>query len=76
MEHVAVVVAKKQLSNGQVSVQLRCCNDDTTRCWHTLTVTGNTSGEDISAWLNARKTDVQNQHAAMQHANDHLNGLL
>jgi len=64
MEHVSKIIEKKKLSDGQIAVLIRCCEDVTTDSWHTLTLTTDTAPDDVTAWLVERKANVQTQHAA------------
>ena len=74
-EHTQTVIEKKLLTNGQISVLIRCCADERHQSWHTLGVTPSTTSDTINAWLEGRKAAVQAQHEAMLAAAAHLDSL-
>ena len=76
MAHVAAVVEKKKLSDGQIAVCLRCCADATTDSWHTLSITAESTPADLTAWLDSRKAAVEALHQAHQDADAALQNLM
>ena len=76
MEHTVKVAEKKKVGDSQVAVLLQCCDEVTTRSWHTLGITSETTQADITAWLDARKADVSALHDAHIRADAALDDLI
>jgi hypothetical protein len=74
--HVATIVDKKRLSDGQIAVLVRCCNDPEQQSWHTLEVDLTVTADKIDQWLTERKQVVQDNHAVNQAADAHLESLI
>lgn len=87
-EHNVAVVEKKKISDGSISVRLRCCGDDLTDSWHTLQLTHEAHNpdedggvhactpEEVQAWLDGRKAWVVKLHAANQQADALIENLI
>jgi hypothetical protein len=73
--HKVQLIEKKPLSNGQLAYKLRCCNNESTDSWHTLTVTPGMTAEDISAEVEEKKQLCSQQHSAMITASSALDLL-
>jgi hypothetical protein len=76
MVHTVKVVSKKRLSDGQIAVCLRCCDDESTDSWSTLGITGQTVPADIAAWVQDRKADIKALHQAHLDADAALDTLI
>jgi len=75
MTHVTTVQDKRKLSDGQIAVLIQCC-DAGHQSWHTLQVAPDTTAEEVTAWVDARKTETAAQHEAMLAADATLAGLI
>lgn len=65
---VVVVQSKRILSDGALAVRLRPNQDPLGDSVHTLYVTPTQTAADIQTWLDARKSDVAAQYAALHAA--------
>jgi hypothetical protein len=77
MAHSTEIVAWKKLSNGQHSVCIRCCGDEGTDHWHSMSVV-TPQGQPVDRALRdvnlaAVRSFVASQHEEMQkHTQDML----
>ena len=62
MEHEAKVVEVKELTDELVSYRLRCCDEELSDSWHTLTV----HIEDHEKHLTERKQEIEKRHRAKE----------
>ena len=61
--HASKLIGRKKLTDGQFAVLIRCCGDQTTDSWHTLSVTKDTAKADVTAWIAGRQQHVEDGHA-------------
>jgi hypothetical protein len=61
MKHSTAVVEVNHISDGQLTVKLRCCSDASTDSVHTYDV-GESTDQQIQDWLANRHAHVQVMH--------------
>ena len=76
MEHTARIIEKKKLADGQIAVLMQCCDDPSTNSWHTLSITKDTTTDEVSAWVADAEQHVQDSHSAAQAVDLHLESLI
>ena len=64
MTHTVEVAQYKKLSNGQVSLCLRCCGNASTDHWHTMDVSVASDPEKRAASLEPIRAFISQQHDA------------
>ena len=74
--HTSTIIEKKKLTDGQIAVLIQCCADPTTNSWHTISITKDTTTDEVTAWLTGVQQHVQDGHAAAQAVDEHLDSLL
>ena len=75
MSHNTKTVETKVISDEQISVRVRCCEDPLSDSWHSLQITPATTPEEVKAWHEERHKDVQTKHAARHNAHSLLDSL-
>jgi len=66
MSHQTEVVGYKKLSNGQVSVCIRCCGQESTDSWHSMLVAVAGDPAKRQASIDEARTRVAEEHELAQ----------
>jgi hypothetical protein len=76
MPHTTQIVESRLLSNGQISVCIRCCGDKSTDHWHDMAVEVASDPEKRKASLDPQRQFVANQHEHATKAAESIVGEL
>jgi hypothetical protein len=76
MEHTVTLIDHRQLSDGQVAICARCCNDEKTHSWLTMAAEVVNDSTQRQNAINFHVNRVATLHQSMQTALATLPGLM
>ena len=76
MPHITKVVEWKELSNGQVAVRIRCCDDPATDHWHTMASSVAADPDKLTSSIAAEHTKLATRHEVHEKAKRNLKKLV
>lgn len=76
MAHISKVVEWREVSNGQIAVKIRCCDDPSTDHWHTMASQVAADNGRLMSSLATAHSLVTDQHDKHTKAKENLKKLV